>query len=79
MTYIFIIQGKWGGGKDYFLPHSLSRHQAYITSTSFELGKRELDPTRSNYDGHGAYSNQQKGSNICENHLRFPYNEGLLL
>ena len=38
--YILIIEGKWGGGKDLFLPHSVGRCQAYIISSSFVLGKR---------------------------------------
>ena len=45
--YIFIIQGNWGVGKDH-LPHSSSRHQASITSSSFVLGERIFDPMRSN-------------------------------
>ena len=40
MDYIFIIKGKKGVGKDHLLPCSLSRHQAYITSSSFISGKR---------------------------------------
>ena len=51
-------------GEDHLLSHSSSRLQAYITS-SFVSGKRISDPTRSNQDCYGAYSNSQKGGNRC--------------
>ena len=49
----FYNQRKVGEGKR---PPSLSRRQAYITSSSFVLGRRVSDPMRS--DCHSAYSNQ---------------------
>ena len=63
-------------------PPSSGRCQAYITSSSFELGRRGFGPVRSNWDCHGAQSDQQKGSNMgsnVPNHLRGPYKESLLL
>ena len=62
--YSFIIKGKWGGGEDHLPPHSLSRGQAYITSSIFTSGRRAFDPVRSNQDCQGVYSNQQKGGDI---------------
>ena len=42
--YIFMIQGRWRGGKDQLLPLSSSRRQAGIPSSSSVSGKRALDP-----------------------------------
>ena len=50
----FIIQGKWRMGKRLLIPLSLG------SSSSLISGKRVFDPVRSNKDGQGAYSNQQK-------------------
>ena len=52
MGYSFIIKRELeaGEGKDRFLPHSSGKGQAYISSSSFVLGRRVSDPVRSNQD-----------------------------